>query len=70
MRLMPASDMKAYVKRDKTDAAMPRRFASCTRPTIGFVPIESADQQQRPAHMEVSSSSGNLNCRIAKLPAT
>ena len=43
---MPARDVKAYVKRNKNNAA--DAVAICEairRPTMGFVPIKSAEQQ-------------------------
>ena len=46
VRLMPASYVKPYVKRGKTDAVDAE--ATCeavTRPTMRFVPIKSAEQQ-------------------------
>ena len=46
VRLMPASYVKPYVKRGKTDAADAE--ATCeavTRPTVRFFPIKSAEQQ-------------------------
>src|SRR6516225_2942373 len=45
-RLMPAKDVKAYVKRNKNDAA--DAGATCEavrRPTMRFVPVKSAEQQ-------------------------
>src|SRR6202051_1056178 len=46
VRLMPAKDVKAYVKRNKNDAA--DAAATCEavrRPTMRFVQIKSAEQQ-------------------------
>ena len=46
VRLMPAKDVKAYVKRNKNDAA--DAGATCEavrRPTMRFVPVKSAEQQ-------------------------
>src|SRR2546422_9803480 len=48
VRLMPAKDVKAYVKRNKNDAV--DAAASCEavrRPTMRFVGIKSAEQQGR-----------------------
>src|SRR3977135_387691 len=48
VRLMPAKDVKAYVKRNKNDAADAE--ASCEavrRPTMRFVGVKSAEQQGR-----------------------
>ena len=43
---MPASYVKPYVKRGKTDAADAEAICEAvTRPTIRFVPIKSAEQQ-------------------------
>lgn len=48
VRLMPAKDVKAYVKRNKNDAA--DAGATCEavrRPTMRFVEVKSAEQQAR-----------------------
>jgi transposase len=46
VRLMPPTYVKAYVKRNKTDAADAEAICEAvTRPTMRFVPIKSADQQ-------------------------
>ena len=46
VRLMPASYVKAYVKRGKTDAADAEAICEAvTRPTMRFVPVKSAEQQ-------------------------
>src|SRR5947207_12987650 len=46
VRLMPASYVKAYVKRSKNDAADATAICEAvTRPSMRFVPIKSADQQ-------------------------
>jgi transposase len=46
VRLMPASCVKPYVKRGKTDAADAEAICEAvTRPTMRFVPIKSAEQQ-------------------------
>jgi transposase len=46
VRLMPAKDVKAYVKRNKNDSA---DAAACCeavgRPTVRTVPVKTADQQ-------------------------
>ena len=45
-RLMPASYVKAYVKRGKTDAADAAAICEAmTRPTMRFVPVKSVEQQ-------------------------
>src|SRR5476651_1399826 len=46
VRLMPAKDVKAYVKRNKNDAADAEAICEAVRrPTIRFVGIKSAEQQ-------------------------
>lgn len=46
VRLMPASYVKPYVKRQKNDAADAEAIAEAvTRPTMRFVPVKSAEQQ-------------------------
>ena len=46
VRLMPASYVKAYVKRGKTDAADAEAICEAvTRPTMRFVPVKSRVQQ-------------------------
>ena len=46
VRLMPASYVKPYVKRGKTDAADAEAICEAvTRPTMRFVPVKSAEQQ-------------------------
>src|SRR5213075_1769132 len=48
VRLMPAKDVKAYVKRNKNDAADAEAICEAVRrPTIRFVQIKSAEQQGR-----------------------
>src|SRR5258706_6665705 len=48
IRLMPAKDVKAYVKRNKNDAADAAAICEAVRrPTMRFVGIKSADQQGR-----------------------
>ena len=45
VRLMPASYVKAYVKRGKNDAADAAAICEAvTRPSMRFVPIKSAEQ--------------------------
>jgi len=44
--LMPAKDVKAYVKRNKNDAADAAAICEAVRrPTMRFVPVKSAEQQ-------------------------
>lgn len=46
VRLMPPAYVKAYVKRNKTDAADAEAIAEAlTRPTMRFVPVKTVDQQ-------------------------
>ena len=46
VRLMPAKDVKAYVKRNKNDAADAKAICEAVRrPTMRFVQIKSAEQQ-------------------------
>ncbi len=48
VRLMPATDVKAYVKRNKNDAADAEAICEAVRrPTMRFVTIKSAEQQSR-----------------------
>ena len=45
VRLMPAQYVKAYVKRNKNDAAAEAICEAVRRPTMRFVPIKTAEQQ-------------------------
>jgi transposase len=48
VRLMPAKDVKAYVKRNKNDAADAEAICEVVRrPTMRFVGAKSAEQQGR-----------------------
>src|SRR5258708_32942185 len=48
VRLMPAKDVKAYVKRNKNDAVdAEARCEAVRRPTMRFVGVKSAEQQGR-----------------------
>src|SRR6266404_4259560 len=48
VRLMPAKDVKAYVKRNKNDAADAEAICKAVRrPTMRFVQVKSAEQQGR-----------------------
>jgi transposase len=48
VQLMPAKDVKAYVKRNKNDAADAEAICEAVRrPTMRFVQIKSAEQQGR-----------------------
>ena len=45
---MPAKDVKAYVKRNKNDAADAEAICEAVRrPTMRFVAVKSAEQQGR-----------------------
>ena len=45
---MPAKDVKAYVKRNKNDAAADEAICEAVqRPTMRFVPVKTAEQQSR-----------------------
>ena len=47
-RLMPARDVKAYVKRNKNDAADAEAICEAVRrPTMRFVRVKSAEQQSQ-----------------------
>jgi transposase len=47
VRLMPARDVKAYVKRNKNDAADAEAICEAVRrPTMRFVRVKSAEQQR------------------------
>src|SRR5207245_4088085 len=48
VRLMPAKDVKAYVKRNKNDAADAEAICEAVRrPTMRFVQVKSAAQQSQ-----------------------
>src|ERR1700752_2225515 len=48
VRLMPAKDVKAYLKRNKNDAADAEAICEAVRrPTMRFVRVKSAEQQSR-----------------------
>src|ERR1700733_11658730 len=48
VRLMPAKDVRAYVKRNKNDAADAEAICEAVRrPTMRFVQVKSAEQQGR-----------------------
>jgi transposase len=48
VRLMPAKDVRAYVKRNKNDAADAEAICEAVRrPTMRFVGVKSAEQQGR-----------------------
>ncbi len=46
IKLMPPAYVKAYVKRDKSDAVDAEAICEAvTRPTMRFVPVKSPEQQ-------------------------
>jgi transposase len=48
VRLMPPSYVKAYVRRQKNDAADAAAICEAvTRPSMRFVPVKTAEQQRR-----------------------
>ena len=48
VRLMPAKDVRSYVKRNKNDAADAEAICEAVRrPTMRFVPVKSVEQQSR-----------------------
>ena len=48
VRLMPAKDVKVYVKRNKNDAADAEAICEAVRrPTMRFVQVKSAEQQSQ-----------------------
>src|SRR6516162_6133499 len=47
VRLMPAKDVKAYVKRNKNDAKDAEATCEAVRPTMRFVGAKAAEQQGR-----------------------
>jgi transposase len=48
VRLMPAKDVKAYVKRNKNDAVDAEAICEAVRrPTMRFVQVKSAEQQSQ-----------------------
>ena len=48
VRLMPAKDVKAYVKRNKNDAADAEAICEAVRrPTMRFVTVKTVEQQGR-----------------------
>ena len=50
VRLMPAQYVKAYIKRNKHDAADAEAICEAvSRPTMRFVPVKTAEQQGEPA---------------------
>jgi transposase len=51
VRLMPAKDVKAYIKRNKNDAADAEAICEAVRrPTMRFVQVKSAEQAQLMQH--------------------
>ena len=60
VRLMPAKDVKAYVKRNKNDAADAEAICEAVRrPTMRFVQVTSSEQQGQLAASRSSGRSRN-----------
>ena len=63
VRLMPAKDVKAYVKRNKNDAADAEAICEAVgRPTMRFVRAKSAEQQGRLMQHRANEASKRLQC--------
>src|SRR3954454_7437812 len=61
VRLMPAQYVKAYVKRNKNDAADAEAICEAVaRPTMRFVPAKTAEQ---PAH-DAGECSARASCGV------
>lgn len=73
VRLMPPAYVKAYVKRNKNDAADAEAICEAvTRPTMRFVPIKSADAQRvlmlhRARHLLVRQRTAQVSAMRAHL---
>lgn len=73
VRLMPPAYVKAYVKRNKNDAADAEAICEAvTRPTMRFVPIKSADAQSvlmlhRARHLLVRQRTAQVSAMRAHL---
>src|SRR6201985_3096973 len=73
VRLMPAKDVKAYVKRKKTDAADAEAICEAVRrPTMRFVQIKSPEQQSvlmlhRARHLLVRQRTAQVSAMRAHL---
>src|SRR5262247_4114502 len=62
VRLMPAKDVKAYVKRNKNDAADAEAICEAVRrPTMRFVQVKSAAQQGRLMQHHTRSSAAAMD---------
>jgi transposase len=65
VRLMPASYVKAYVKRNKNDAADAAAICEAvTRPSMSFVAIKTADQQAVHFAMGIEARSADPGCPL------
>ena len=62
VRLMLAKDVKAYVKRNKNDAAAEAICEAFRRPTMRFVRPKSAEQQGRLMQHRANEASKRLQC--------
>lgn len=73
VRLMPPAYVKAYVKRNKNDAADAEAICEAvTRPTMRFVPVKSADAQSvlmlhRARHLQVRQRTAEVSAIRAHL---
>ena len=73
VRLMPPAYVKAYVKRNKNDAADAEAICEAvTRPTMRFVPVKSADAQSilmlhRARHLLVRQRTAQVSAMRAHL---
>ena len=73
VRLMPPTYVKAYVKRNKNDAADAEAICEAvTRPTMRFVPVKSVDAQSvlmlhRARHLLVRQRTAQVNAMRAHL---
>ena len=64
VRLMPPKDVKAYVKRNKNDAADAAAICEAVRrPTMRFVQVKSSEQQGRLMLHRTRDLCLNLNAR-------
>src|SRR5207245_807878 len=67
VRLMPAQYVKAYVKRNKNDAADAEAICEAVqRPTMRFVPIKTAEQQA--AQLMAWHKANAVSQRLASIP--
>ena len=68
VRLMPAKDVKAYVKRNKNDAADAEAICEAVRrPTMRFVQVKSAEMQHRTRDLVMRQRTQLINALRAHL---